>query len=94
MLHVLSVYIVTGENDFLELEGFFPLGCSQKRQEFKHTFHGSIDHSRSGRFKHGISQSRLNGRWAPVLRTEHNWFVCEVVKIDFFIMLVVIICAV
>lgn len=62
MFQVLSVYIVTGENDFSELEGFFPLGCSQKRQVFELRFHGDIDHSRPGRFKCMMSQSRLNGR--------------------------------
>lgn len=62
MFQVLSVYIVAGENDFSELEGFFPLGCSQKRQGFKLTFHGGIDHSRPGSFKRMMSQSRLNGR--------------------------------
>lgn len=47
---------------FQSLKDFFPLGCSQKAQGFKLAFHGSIDHSRPGRFKHLMSQSRLNGR--------------------------------
>lgn len=62
MLHVLSVYILTGEYELSEHEGFFSLGYSQKRQEFKLRLHVGIDHGRPGRSKHLMSQARLNGR--------------------------------